>query len=417
MTHASRRQIVVTVNGPGEVAAWLFPFAETLKRREPEARIVAVVLPCVFATGRESDVLALMPGVDAVVSSRAAMRFIYLGVRPPEITDGVPGCVLHFGGELWLSAGLARRLRYRLVMYAERLPAYRALIDEICLVDGDHAAAAEPRARVIGDLMVDAARMRVPARKPLGTVPLTVGLFPGSRSYMIKHQLPFLIKVAGDASRLERGIRWMVARSDFVPLDEMVRVAADATGRLLDGESARWDGGALRSERGVPIELATAPEVMAQADLAVTIPGTNTAELAALGVPMMLLFPTQHLHRHPLPLPGLVGQLFRVPLLRVPLKQVVARLYLRFRRYWAHPNRRAGEEIVPEIIGRFTTEEIARALVGMLRAPDPSLPDRLRTLMGPPGGTERLVRTVLRVAHRPSQGVFAELPGGVRPEW
>ncbi|MEO7967022.1 MAG: hypothetical protein ABIT38_24245, partial [Gemmatimonadaceae bacterium] len=100
---------VVTVNGPGEIAAWLFPFARALRARLPGATVTAALLPCAFASGRERAVLDGMPEIDHVLSPDESMRWIVRGISPARLTTR-PDLAIHFGGELALCVALARRL-------------------------------------------------------------------------------------------------------------------------------------------------------------------------------------------------------------------------------------------------------------------------------------------------------------------
>jgi lipid-A-disaccharide synthase len=221
--------------------------------------------------------------------------------------------------------------------------------------------------------------------------------------------LPFLAKVAGDVRERLGDVRWLVAKSDFVSDDDLESYSTGREERVLEGESSRLlarvdpiDGShrhaVLITERGVQIDVVTATDAMREADLAVTIPGTNTAELAALGIPMLLLLPTHRLHT--LPLPGLPGHLGGVPVVGPAIKQLVAEIYLRTRRHWAHPNRRSGARLVPELVGKVTAAEVAGAVARALEAPLDSLGARLRETMGPPGGAGRLVDEVLATIDR-----------------
>ncbi|MEP7345025.1 MAG: hypothetical protein ABI877_07155 [Gemmatimonadaceae bacterium] len=401
---ARTQHVVAMVNGPGEIAAWLYPFAAALRERDPSTHLSAGLLPCVFASGAEPGVLARMGDVDTVIPVHETMRWIVRGERPTGLhhEKGLPGCVLHMGGELWLSAVLAKRLRYPLVVYAEDRVRYASLADRICLADTSALPAKEAQQRtssVVGNLMVDAARMRVPHRAARDGATRVVALFPGSRAYQVRNMLPFLMKVAGNVAGSHTPTRWIVAQSEFVSDRQLAAFADGEPTRVLEGERARLltaAGGThkiLVSERGVRFEVRSAGEAMREADLALTIPGTNTAELAALGIPMMLLFPTHHLRD--IRLPGLVGLLRNVPILGPRLTQAVAESYLRTRRFWAHPNRRANDAVVPEVIGRFTAGQIAERVSALLDTSLAATAQRLRSTMGPPGGAARLVDEVM----------------------
>jgi hypothetical protein len=400
---AVARHVIAAVNGPGEVAAWLYPFAAALREQDPAARLSAALLPCVFASGAEPDVLSRMPGIDGVIPVRDTMRWILRGDQPAAVPSEptTPGCVLHFGGEVWLSALLAWRLRYRLVIYSEDPVRYSVLAHRVCLADR-HAVPAGglgPASRIVGNLMVDAARMRVPQRRHRqGSSVRTIALFPGSRAYQVRNMLPFLIKVAGDVASLRNDVRWVVAQSEFVSDRDLAGYVTEDGSRVIEGESASLvkpvNGAvAIRSARGVNIEVSTAAEAMREADLALTIPGTNTAELAALGIPMLLLLPTHHLRG--VPLPGLAGHARHVPVLGPWIAQLVAESYVRTRKFWAHPNRRASAPIVPEVIGKFTAAQIAARVNELLDGSLDSVATSLRMSMGPEGGANRLVSEVL----------------------
>jgi hypothetical protein len=103
-------QIVVTVNGPGEVASWLHPFAVALKKRMPSARLCVAVVPCVFSTGSELAVVKALPFVDASCSVRETMDLILRNRMPAGFRKGGPGFVLHLGGDAVFSILIARRL-------------------------------------------------------------------------------------------------------------------------------------------------------------------------------------------------------------------------------------------------------------------------------------------------------------------
>jgi lipid-A-disaccharide synthase len=132
---------------------------------------------------------------------------------------------------------------------------------------------------------------------------------------------------------------------------------------------------------------------MARATVVLTLPGTSTAELAALGIPMVVCGPTYRLHD--VPMPGLLGHVGRLPIVGRVLKHVATRVYASRMPFFAHPNRRAGRMVVPEIIGRITAAGVADALVATLSTPMGPLERTLMETMGPPGAADRLARGLL----------------------
>lgn len=395
-----RIQVVAVVNGPGEVAAWLYPFADALQTRHPDVRLRAALLPCVFASGQETAVLDGMPGIDAVCAPRSTLRWIARGEVPPGFTQGGPGCVVHFGGELLLSIALARRLRQPIVVYEEQRVRWPTLLDKICVVNERVAGinGSNGKVRAVGNLMVDAAHLRVPVRHTPNGGPISIALFPGSRRYFVQQILPFLLRVAALVERDVPGIAWVLSKSDFITHDELAKLVAGPNHRVLEGDDAQWENHASRdvliSSAGVRLRVASPAAAMAVADLAITIPGTSTAELAALGIPMILALPTYRLHA--LPLPGLAGHLGGIPVLGPAIKEAVARTYVWTRRYWAHPNRLASERIVPELVGPISAADVATQVAASLRANgNGAMAKRLRLVMGEPGAALRLVDEVL----------------------
>jgi lipid-A-disaccharide synthase len=226
--------------------------------------------------------------------------------------------------------------------------------------------------------------MRCPRRERAGNGPPAIGLFPGSRPSAYEHTLPFLIKVADEAARSLPGARWLIARSPYVIQEALVRA----------GAGAQWREGALVSERGTRLEICPPERVMSLADIAITPPGTSTAEMAALGLRMIVWFGTGHIAMHPLH--GMAGHLERIPLFGPRLKRAAARRQYRRMQFHAHPNRAAGRCIVPEMVGDVTASAMVRALLEELEKPAEPIERELMAAMGPPGAAMRLVERVLR---------------------
>ena len=409
-------QVIATVNGPGEISSWLFPFVRTLKQKAPHFRVCAVVLRSVFKSGAETDVLKTIPEIDAVSSVKDTSRLIYRGEFPQGFLRDVPGTVIHFGGEPLLSKLLAARFKYPLLFYGEGSPARPARYERIFLsaewpetavdrVFSPNGNAGKKRdnhkIKEVGNLMIDAALMRCPRRKSPEPGSLTIGLFPGSRFYQVQQLVPFFLKVARLAAPgLEKqynNIYWTAAKADYISTDTLRAAAAEEEGRILDGDSGDLEKGEsfgrLVSRHGVEIEILRPEEVMSGADVVITVPGTNTAELAVLGVPMLVLLPSQSAERYPMP--GLAGHLHRIPLVGGYIKYFLLWLFWRSVKYVAYPNRKEKREIVPEIVGKITPAGIAGRLVEYVKRPFEPISKELKAAMGTPGAAVRLVEEVL----------------------
>jgi hypothetical protein len=392
------RQVIVTVNGPGEISGWLYPFARVLKRRDPGVRLCAAVLPSVFRAGSETRVLESLPEVDACAAEDETRRLIYRGRFPHGFWRNSPGCVLHLGGEPFLTYLLARRFGYPILFYGEGLPRPRFWYRKIFLTaepkHPEGQGKRDKRVVPVGNLMVDAARMRCGQRSRGSGGSLTIGLFPGSRYYQVKHMLPFMLKVARLVRLHLEDARFLLAKADYLSLDTIGQMAAVAEGRLLEGDSALLRRGNLVSDRGLTVDIGPPERVMAKIDLALTVPGTNTAELSALGIPMMVLLPSQKPELYPMP--GPAGHLHRLPLVGKYLKIALLWLFWKRVKYFAHPNRKTGRQIVPEVVGRVTAQEIARRLAAFSTSPLEETSGALKSIMGTAGAAGRLADEVLR---------------------
>lgn len=389
-------QIVVTVNGPGEVASWLHPMALAIKQRMPSARICVATVPCVFSAGSELAVVKSLPYVDVSLSVDETMDLVWRNRRPAGLVRGAPGAVIHLGGDTIFSVLLSRRLRQPLVAYAERPPALSWFFDKVFYSGFEKLPKAGMNADVVGEMMVDAARLRCPDRRPSRTGGRVVGLYPGSRDYLAMFMLPFYAAVAENVADRVPGIEWMLAKSDFLSADFLRALPPVDADWPIEGVDLAWreegDRRFLETPRGLRIEVATPGAVAARANATLTLPGTNTAELSALGVPMIVTIPTYESER--VPMPGLAGHIGRIPVLGKYIKRGLGHLILRRLKFMSHPNRRLGRMLVPELVGHITARQVADELAGMLGSDTRALEDELRATMGQPGASQRLVAAI-----------------------
>lgn len=379
--------IILTVNGPGEVAGWLWPLTVALKARLPQVRLIACLLPCVFSSGAERGVIEALGTVDAVWDWRQARRLILRGVWPGGPARDTAALVVHMGGEPALSLMLARRLGVPAHAYVEYRPSTARFFERLHFSGlADVPAGMQP----VGELMVDAAALRarsVPARSPEPVV----ALFPGSRDYMVSGLLGYFAPVVDDLARTHPHLSWVLAQSPFVPdamlrdLPEPPRLACIHPVRYGEAGGRRW----FETPGGVRIDILPGPEATALADRAITAPGTSTGDLAAAGVPMLVVLP---LFRQAFyPLPGLAGWLGKLPLVGPFLREHFGRRLVARFAHLALPNRRAGARLVPEFVGEVMQPQIAQAMRDLLDRDCSALSDRLRRAMGGAGAADRLV--------------------------
>jgi len=388
-------------NGPGELTTWVRPLAERLHQRAlPNTSLQLVLVPCPNATGTEAAVARRMNLFDRVLP---ASRFWWLLLRPQRHGPWpAAGVVVFLGGDQFWTVLLSARLGYRHLTYAEwvaRWPRWNDRIAAMGPAAADRLAKRwQPRCHVVGDLMADlssAARSSAPL--PAGE---WVALLPGSKRAKLQVGMPFLLRCADALRALRPQTQFLLALAPTTSVAELQAFAGPGNPlqrfygtqepELIEQEGKRW----LVSSEGTRILLVEehpAHGPLSQCALALTTVGANTAELGALGVPMLVLLPTQHLHVMQA-WDGWFGLVARLPLLRWLVGVALTAWRLRNRGFLAWPNISAGRAVVPERVGAITPEQIASEARDWLAEPQRlrGMQDDLRSLRGQPGAVAAL---------------------------
>ena len=400
--------IVLVSNGPGEMTTWVRPLADELHRllplrpRDPQApcSLQLVLVPCPNATGQEAR---LARGWDLFSRVLPAGRFWWLLLRParhgPWPRQGV---VVFLGGDQFWTVLLSARLGYRHLTYAEWVARWPQWNDRIATMGSKASRRLAPRWRSrsseVGDLMADlSASARQDAPLPEGE---WVALLPGSKRAKLQVGMPFLLAAADRLAALRPGCRFLLPVAPTTTVNELLAFAGPANpiARYFGSLEPHRQGGELITAAGTPIrllEVHPAHGPLSQCRLALTTVGANTAELGALGVPMIVLVPTQHLHVMQA-WDGWMGLLARLPLAQRLLGVALTAWRMRHRGFLAWPNITAGRAVVPERVGPITPQQIAEEAADWLEHPDrlAGVRDDLRSLRGRPGAVAVLAGLV-----------------------
>lgn len=396
------REVILVANGPGELAAWARPVARALRRAGYAERLALALVPCPYAAGTEAEAVAAWPELDAVWAPSETLAWALAGRRPAGAPPpAARGVVLFLGGDQAFAVALARRTGYALHVYAQEARRHRRAVERF------YAPAGPPGARtaVVGDLMVDAVAdcpAREEARRRLGLPPSgrpLVALLPGSKAFKVRYVAPLML---GAAQRLGEAADWLWVRSPFTPAEAVEAALADPAAQAVTGGiGARWilPDRLLETPAGTRIHVSPATweaqrDALAAADAALTVPGTNTAELAVLGVPMLVLLPLNR--PEVIPLDGLAGRVLDLPGLR-RLKRLAAWAVERRAPLLALPNQRAGRRVAPELVGALSPAAVAEALAPWLADSEAraAAAAALLTAMGPPGASASVAAGVL----------------------
>ena len=403
--------IVLVSNGPGELSTWVRPLVERLHQqiplrpRTPGAAwsMQLVLVPCPNATGVEHQVASEWQAFDRIVPAR---RFWSLLLRPRRYGPWPQqGLVVFLGGDQFWTVLLSARLGYRHLTYAEWVARWPQWNDRIAAMGSAAATRLPPRLQqrctVVGDLMADLsdnARSSTPL--PAGE---WVALLPGSKRAKLQVGVPFLLETADRLASLRPGCRFLLPVAPTTSAAELL-----AYGSAVNPLQHHYGSGEPRLERepqprlvtpaGTVIELLSehpAHGPLSQCQLALTTVGANTAELGALGVPMIVLVPTQHLQVMQA-WDGALGLVARLPLLRWLLGLALTAWRMRHRGFLAWPNIAAGRAVVPERVGMITPAQIADEAADWLAQPArlAGMRDDLRSLRGQPGAVAALAELV-----------------------
>lgn len=142
------------------------------------------------------------------------------------------------------------------------------------------------------------------------------------------------------------------------------------------------------------IELITqfpAHDPLRQCALALTTVGANTAELGALGIPMIVLLPTQQLDAMRT-WDGIPGILANLPLFGSYFAKLINARIVKQGRLFAWPNLWANAEIVPELVGELKAADVAQLVLDWLENPTKleQIREHLLQVRGQPGAARKI---------------------------
>lgn len=413
--------VLLVTNGPGELYTWVKPVLAEL-HKQTDWHVAIGVIPCQFASGREGDIARNL--VDDVFSPTETMRTITLGQPLAGFSEGVQdGVVLSLGGSVDLAVRLANKLGWDVMRYHFE-PVWHKSLHTLFVTDEKNAHKAQQKgARVIpiGNLVADAlANLENIPINTLGSPHILV--MAGSRDGFTRYVLPLMLAVIDRINAKHPDARFVYPRSRL--LSEQGFQAAlqgdDLRGdNALGGTSGRFDEeqNCIITPAGTTLELI--PESaryahMKAADIALTIPGTNTLELGMAHLPSVVAFPLNK--PEAVPLEGLAHWLTSIPIIGTPLKRRAVRLAA------PHlpaslPNHFSGETLMVELKGVLTAEDVSEAALELL-ADEPRrehIRTRLRETMPQPGAAAALVRYLLATykdinadsTHTPAQPVIS----------
>jgi lipid-A-disaccharide synthase len=389
-------EAVLVSNGPGELYTWVKPVLAELKQRYPGVKTCISLIPCQFASGGEARIAESF-GADIVTTPQAFLRFMATGQL--DGLGSARGFVVSLGGNTRFALKLAKRLGYPAYRYSF-VPYWHPKLRKLFVHDQRAARKARllgtpaERLAVVGNLVADAVALADPAPEP--GKPHIV-LIPGSRDLFARHLIPFMIAVADALGQTlpEARFVWPVSR---LLSEQTIRAGIAGTERAtLGGLAGERQGATILTPSGYRITMVAEAERYAHmkaAQLAITIPGTNTLELGIAGVPSLVILPLNRPELIPLEGPG--HWLSLVPLIGNALKRQAVKLAAP-RLPVSLPNSMTGEELMVEIKGVVSVGLVVAQATALLRNPAELARSqaRLAATMPRPGAAKALLGAIM----------------------
>jgi len=345
-------QVVITTNSPGEAAAWVKPVAKALY--EQQVNVDVVVTPCTFASGQETSFLLGLEGIRTVYPPE---KYWTIASGLEKLPREEQGCVLFLGGDILHARTLGRLLNYPVAVYSTGRADKH--LDLVFVADNQTKAKVEKRIakekiEVVGDLMLSSLVKRGLPKKAN-----QIALFPGSRNY-VKSILPFFLGVAEEMKKVESDLEFVVSLSPFVTKEAITMALTEPNPRLGGVKGTLLGDETIRTASGLEVKYYKNHqyEIMESSSLALTIPGTNTAEMGFYGLPMLVILPLNIARE--VPLQGVIGLIGTIPYLGPLFKEKLIWQRASSIGFTALPNRTANREIVPEIIQFLSVATLAK---------------------------------------------------------
>jgi hypothetical protein len=383
---------IVTANSPGEIA-WLKVVAHEFFQRGLEVEVL--LLPCNFATGKEADVARTFEGVAAVHPVSSFFKLLLWQGKH----WGSDVRLLHLGGDLMYTSFLSWRWGWKCWSYFWARPWWDSAFRGYFARDPEGVAWLQrkriplSKIKIVGDLVADTVATVKP-HPAANDSKRRIAIMPGSRVVEVQFMTPFLLEVAEELNKEFDDLHFQLLLSPFRQGEDRYQILggpghhtlSGLTGRIVQEDGSDY----LQSDNGTRLELIEGDtlQALAQADFAITIPGTKTGQAGALKVPSLMLCPLNNPQF--VPLIGLLGLLDHIPggswlkgKILAHMKKSVGML--------SQPNQRAGRFLMPEMVEHLTlanvTNQCRQFLADPIRAAE--IRQQLKTVYDPLRGAAK----------------------------
>jgi len=408
--------VVILSNGPGELTTWVNPVIKNLKKeiqtlkskKHINFHLRLILVPCPNANGNEYEMAKKWQDLDFVTPAK---KFWQLLIKPSSFIKWPDsGIVVFLGGDQLWSVLLAKRLGYKCLTYAEwkaRWPRWNSSIAAMNeKVKKSLPYRYQKKCKIVGDLMADINNEDNYAFEMKKEKWLAI--LPGSKKTKLSIGIPFFLEMADHISKVRSDIKLMIPIAPTTNIKDFLYyqsnknpLAKNYSSKIkyikkLEDSIFHFE---LHTENNTKIYLISSSpsyQILKQCELAITTVGANTAELAAINLPMIVVLPTQHLNLMN-SWDGIFGIIGKIPIINQIISIFVKNWYLNNKQFFAWPNIKAKRLIVPERIGEIQPKEIADEAIFLLNNSN-LLKDQKLNLMkerGSVGAVKKLTRLII----------------------
>ena len=408
--------VVIVSNGPGELSTWVKPVLDYLVEQNhkcinsnlPKYKLVLTLVPCPHATGQEFSVANDWQIFDLIIPAK---RFLKLLFKPSSFGNWPKkGVVVFLGGDQFWNILLAKRLGYQSITYAEwiaRWPRWNlhiaAMNEE---VRNKLPKKFKKKCQVIGDLMADINNNLSPINEISNGK--WIAILPGSKKAKLSIGIPFFLEVADNISENGDDVNLMIPIAPTTEIKDFLYFQSDKNPitkyyssnikSIKKIENSIFDF-VLETCKNTKIFILNQNSnhnILSQCKLALTTVGANTAELAAINLPMIVVLPTQHLNAMNA-WDGIFGIMGKINLLNRIQTFIIKRYYLKNKKFLAWPNIKANKQIIPERVGIISPKEISDEVIYLLNKNTILLEQKINLLKirGKKGAIKKLSNLIL----------------------
>ena len=410
--------VVLITNGPGELSTWVRPVVDNLNKINESAEeknklnliIRLVLVPCPNATGKEFEVATSWKKFELITKAKTFWRLL---IKPSSFGNWPnKGIVIFLGGDQFWGILLAKRLGYINITYAEWIARWPKWTNIIVAMNEKVKTILPSKYRykcqIIGDLMAD---IKFDSEMPLrNNAKNLIALLPGSKKAKLSVGIPFFLEIADLIAEKNNDIDFIIPVAPTTNKEEYLFFQSEKNPiskyysskiKTINKVKSYPFEYVIETEKKTKIYLIVKHpcyEVLKKCDLAITTVGANTAELAAISLPMIVVLPTQHLDMMNA-WDGIFGIIGKIPIINNLFSLIVKNWNLRANKFFAWPNIKERKLIVPERIGHISPIQIAKEALFLINN-DKTLLKIKKNLLnqrGEKGAAEKLAHIILKL--------------------